>query len=98
MRLENEYLANTERTGRPPISQEAITLIIETVTKNAITRGWSCKKISQEIIRLGQPVAPRTVYKILKAEDYASCKLIVKPGLNKIIKEVRRDFCEKYKD
>jgi hypothetical protein len=98
MRLEDRYLANAERTSRPPISLEATALIVKVTTKNAITRGWSCKRISQEVTRLGHLVAPCTVYKILKAEGYACCKLTVKLGLNKDIKQARKEFCEKYKD
>jgi Transposase len=67
------------------------------VTKNAWMRGWFCKRISLEVTRQGHPVVLRTVWKVLKAVGYSCYKLIVKPGLNKKIIEVRRDFCKKYK-
>ena len=95
MRLEEHYVANTERTGRPPISIEATAAIVKVVTKNSITRGYSYKRISQEVARLGYPIAPRIVYKILKAKGYAYCKLTVKPGLSKEIKKARYEFAKK---
>jgi len=98
MKLEESHLANAERTGRPPISTEATAAIVKMVTKNSTTRGYSCKRIAQEVTRLGHPIAPRTVYKILKAEGYACCKLTVKPGLNKEIKKARYDFAKKYEN
>lgn len=97
MKLEDSHLANAERTSRPPISIEAAAAIVKVVTKNSITRGYSCKRIAQEVKSLGHFVAPRTVYKILKAEGYSCCKLTVKPGLNKEIKKAQYEFAKKYR-
>jgi hypothetical protein len=45
MRLEDRHLEDPERSSRPPISTEARACIIKVVTKNAITRGYSYKRI-----------------------------------------------------
>jgi hypothetical protein len=45
MRLEDRHLEDAERSDRPPISMEARAYIIKVITKNAITRGYSYKRI-----------------------------------------------------
>jgi hypothetical protein len=95
---EVDHVADAKRTGRPPISIEAAKCIVQVVTKNSTTRGYSCAKIAREVKKLGgHSVAPRTVYKILKDKGYSCCKLTVKPGLNKDIKKARYDWALKYK-
>jgi hypothetical protein len=46
MRLKDEHLANAKRTSKSLILEEAKAFIVKVVTKNAITRGYSCKKIA----------------------------------------------------
>jgi hypothetical protein len=47
--IEVYHVDDSTRSGRPKISQEVIDLILETVTKNSTTRGWSCKRIAYEV-------------------------------------------------
>jgi hypothetical protein len=98
IKLEESHLANAKRTSRPPISIEATAAIMKVVTKNSTTRSYSCKRIAQEVTRLSHPIAPCTVYKILKAEGYTYYKLIVKLSLNKEIKKAQYDFAKKYEN
>ena len=81
-------MADAERTSRPPILTKAARYIMQVVTKNSITRGYSCARIAREVKKLGgYSITPRTVYKILKDKGYSCYKLTVKPGLNKDIKK-----------
>ena len=36
-------------TRRPPISTILVKFIIETMTKNSTTRGWSCAQITAKV-------------------------------------------------
>jgi hypothetical protein len=88
MPLEVEHVLNAPRSGRPTISPEAIKCILKVVLQNATIRGFSCATIAKEVRKRGHEVAPRTVWKVLTQAGYSQCKLIVKPGLNKLnIKE-----------
>lgn len=98
MILEPHHVANAPRSGRPSISPEAIACILQVVTKNSITRGLSCAAISKEVKKRKHDVAPRTVWKILKAEGYSQCKLTVKPGLQDLNKKERLAWCLERKD
>jgi hypothetical protein len=46
MIMQVEHVSNAPRLGRPPIPQEIIDLIIKTMTKNSIIRGWSYARIA----------------------------------------------------
>jgi len=93
MILEPHHVANATRSGRPSISPEAIACIIKVVTKNSTSRGYSTAEISKKIKESNYHVAPRTVWKILKAEGYNQCKLTVKPGLQDLNKKERLAWC-----
>jgi transposase len=84
MPLEVSHVLNAPRSGRPQISPEAIKTVLKVVLQNAITRGFSCATIAKEVRKRGHEIAPRTVWKVLTAAGYSQCKLIVKPGLNKL--------------
>jgi hypothetical protein len=88
--VEVNYVANTKCTSRPPISIKAAKCIVQVVTKNFITRGYSCAKIAREVKKLrGYSIALKTIYKILKDKGYLCCKLTIKLRLNKDIKKAR---------
>ncbi len=62
------------------------------MTKNSSTRSFSCGYIALEVaLRLGvkKDLCAKSVYKILKAKGYRSCKQTTKPGLIKEIKDAR---------
>ena len=84
------------RSGRPLIDSEVVKLIVDTVTKNSTTRGWSCARIAQEVNEvLGrQAVSPSTVYRTLKKQGYSVFKRIVKPGLTKEQMDERLKWCK----
>jgi hypothetical protein len=93
MPLEVSHVLNQPRSGRPAISADAIKCVLKIVLQNSTTRGFSCATIAREVRNRGYEVAPRTVWKVLKAAGYSQCKLIVKPGLNKLNKKERLDWC-----
>ena len=81
-------MANAKCTSKPLISTKAAKYIMQVVTKNFITRGYSCAKIAQEVKKLrGHFIAPKIMYKILKDEGYLCYNLTIKLRLNKDIKK-----------
>jgi hypothetical protein len=67
-------------------------MVKDIVTKNLITRSWSCGSIMVEVAtRLGvkKLICAKSVYKVLKAKKYKSYKQTTKPGLIKEIKHAR---------
>ena len=93
MPLETEHVLNAPRSGRPPISIDAIKCVLKVVLQNATTRGFSCAKIAKEVRKRRHEIAPRTIWKVLKQAGYSQCKLTVKPGLNKENKKERLEWC-----
>ena len=96
-----EHVDDKPRSGRPPIPQNMVDLILATVTKNSTTRGWSCARIAQEIYSspgVTSTTAPSasTVYRTLKAQGFGVYKRTVKPGLNAKQKEARLAWCLVY--
>jgi hypothetical protein len=85
---EVNHVANAKRTSKSPISIKAAKCIMQVVTKNFTTRGYSCAKIAQDVKKLkGHSIAPKIMYKILKDKGYLCYKLTVKLRLNKDIKK-----------
>jgi hypothetical protein len=67
------------------------------MTKNSITRGWSCARIVIKVTGIlgHQAVFTSTVYKVLTKHDYSVFKWIVKPGLTDKAKKARLAWCLK---
>lgn len=86
-----EYIDDTPRTGRPKISITIALFIIEIMTKNSTTRGWSCARIVAEVTGTPgrQPVSASTIYKVLSEHGYGVFKRTVKPGLTDEAKKAR---------
>src|SRR5450432_2097678 len=95
--IETYHIDDSSRSGRPNTSKEVIDLILETVTKNSTTRGWSCKRIAQEV-SLKSKVSISTVCKTLKENGYSSYKRTMKPGLKLDDKARRYKWCLDHKD
>lgn len=90
--LLDSYVADKPKAGRPPVSLNIITLIEEILVQNSTTRSFSCGHIAAEVAtKLGveKAVCAKTVYKVLKAKKYKSCKQTTKPGLTQAIKDAR---------
>ena len=86
--------------GRPRISTATALFIIKTMTRNSITRGWSCEMITAEVSRTPrqQPVSKSTVYNVLSQNGYGVFKRTVKPGLTNEMKAARLKWCRQYED
>ena len=87
-------MENAPKPGRTKMPQETVDLIISIITKNSTTRAWSCARISREASKSSIVVSPSTVYRILKDNNYSSCKQTVKPGLTLDMKKARYDWCK----
>jgi hypothetical protein len=100
--LLDSYIADKCKPGRPSVlTLNIIQMIEDIITKNSITRSWSCGNIAVEIAtRLGveKAIYAKSVYKVLKAKKYRSCKQTIKPGLTKEIKEAYWNWYLAYKD
>jgi len=95
------YVTDTPRSGRPPLSQEICDEVIKVVTKNSTSRMYSCQKIADVVSKnLGKDdiISASTVYCVLKKNGYGTYKPTVKPGLIKTIKEARYAWCLAHKD
>ena len=49
MVVETEHVDDIGRSGRPKINTATVQYVLEIVTRNSTTRGWSCARISQEV-------------------------------------------------
>ena len=85
------------KPGRTKMPQETVDLIISIMTKNSTTRAWSYARISQEAAKSSIMVSPSLVYRILKDNNYSSCKQTVKPGLTLAIKKACYNWCKAHK-
>jgi len=89
---------NQPRSGRPAISPEAIKCVLQVILQNSTTRSFSCATITKEVRKRGHEVAVRTIWKVLTAAGYSQYKLTVKPGLNKLSKKQRLEWCLEYEN
>jgi hypothetical protein len=93
--VEPEHVNDAPRSGRPTTSTATALFIIETMTKNSTTRGWSCARIAAEVTGTPgrQPVSASTVYRVLTENGYGVFKRTVKPGLTEEMKKARLAWC-----
>jgi len=97
--LEPRHVDDQPRSGRPKVSQFITSQIIQVMTKNSTTRGWSSLRIAQEVSSLlpgKQFVSASTVYRTLTTEGYGSYKRTVKPGLNEENRKLRLKWCQEH--
>jgi hypothetical protein len=84
---------NDPKPGRPSVLLTDIVQMVEDiVTKNSTTRTWSCGVITTEVatrMNVEKSICAKSVYKILKAKKYKSCKQTAKPGLIDKMKKKR---------
>jgi len=94
--VEPKYVDDLPRSGRPKVSTYITAVILTVLTRNSTTRGYSCRRIAQEVsshLPGRQFVSASTVYRTLIAEGYGSYKRTVKPGLNDDNKKKRLAWC-----
>jgi hypothetical protein len=92
--LLDKYVADKPRKSRSTISLDIIAIIEDIVTKNSTTRSYSCAAIAAEVatrLAVKKAVCAKSLYKVLKAKKYKSCKQTIKPGLTKEMKQARCD-------
>ena len=76
------HVEDGARSGRPKASQELVDFVLQTVTQNSTTRGWSCTRIAFEVSSLSTSlISQKTVWRILREHQYFSYKRTVKPSL-----------------
>ena len=94
--VEPKYVDDLPRSGRLKVSTYITAAILTVLTRNSTTRGYSCRRIAQEVsshLPGRQFVSASTVYRTLIAEGYGSYKRTVKPGLNDDNKKKRLAWC-----
>jgi transposase len=99
--VEVSHIEDSLRSGRPKTPQNIVNLILETVTTNSTTRGYSSARIAHEVsskLDILNAISPKTVYNVLKENGYSSCKRTIKPGLKDDDKERRLKWCLDHED
>jgi hypothetical protein len=93
--VEVEHVDDVPRTGRLKTSIATALFIIEIMTKNFTTRGWSCARITAEVTGTPgrQEVSVSTVYRVLTEHGYGVFKRTVKPRLTDEAKKARLAWC-----
>jgi len=94
--IEPRHVDDRPRSGRPRVSTYITAAILTILTRNSTTRGYSCRRIAQEVsshLPGKQFVSASTVWRTLIAEGYGSYKRTVKPGLNQENKDKRLAWC-----
>lgn len=89
--VEVEHADDAPRPGRPKPSTATALFIIEIMTRNSTTRGWSCAYIAAEVTGTPgrQPVFASTVYRVHTENGYGVFKRTVKLGLTEEQKKAR---------
>jgi hypothetical protein len=93
--VETWHVDDAPCSGRPKISTATALLVIEIITKNSTSRGFSCKEVSDRIAAMPgvQNASPSSVYRILTDNGYGVFKRTVKPGLKEEDKKARLAWC-----
>ena len=84
-----KYVEDAPRAGRPPISLEMKTLLVQLVTKDRFGREASANKLKY---KLESTISPATIRRILKEYKYHKVKPIYKPGLSPAMKKARFEW------
>ena len=86
--VEPFHIDDAPWSRRLKISPATALFIVETMTKNSTTRGWSCARIAAEVSSTPswQLVSQTTVWRALTDARYRVYKRTIKPGLTQEIK------------
>ena len=86
--VEPFHIDNAPCSRRPKTSTTTTLFIVQTMTKNSTTRGWSCARIAAEVSNTPswQPVSQTTVWRVLTEAGYRVYKRTVKLGLTNEMK------------
>ena len=86
--VEVSYIEDSSCSRRPKTPKNVINLILEIVTKNSTTRGYSYTRIASEVYsKLNLSISSKTIYNILKENSYSSYKRTIKLRLKDEDKE-----------
>lgn len=93
--VEVSHVEDAPRSGRPKVLQSTTDQILKTVTQNSTTRGWSCGRIAYEVSLIPgmSKVSEKTVWNVLRQNNYFSYKRTMKPGLKLEDKAARLKWC-----
>lgn len=95
------YVEDIHKSGRPLLGENLTKLVLFIMTQNSTNRNWSTNRIAVEIckkIKNDKTISARSVYIILKNNDFNSVKPIVKPGLTDANKAKRLAWCWRHRD
>ena len=95
--VEPYHVEDRTRSGRPKLSERIEKRIIEVMTWDKESRGWSCARIASEVVKHSVPPIPRlspsSVYRVLVKHGYGVYKPTVKPGLTARMRKERLEWC-----
>jgi transposase len=92
-RIQDEYVADVKRSGRPLISEETKQQLIKNIRKDRNSREKLTKVLTFEV-----SISPSSAWSILRAFGFRSVKPTIKPGLSDKNRKARLVFCLEHKD
>jgi transposase len=98
--MQDQYVVDAPRTGRPTKkTKRAEKVVVDIVSSNRNGREESCVDIAiAASAKLGVPLSPSTVYRILKKAGYTKTKPTRKPGLSSAMRKKRMAFAKDHED
>lgn len=92
--LKIEYVEDVKRSGRPTVrTPEVIQTILDTVRANRNGREMPAAALALKAL-----ISTTSAWRVLRSNGFSPCKRTMKPGLLPSMKEVRLQFCQRYKD
>ncbi len=92
--LKLEYVANASRSDR----LSKITSTMKQVILNNVRKNRNDREKSSALLRYEYEVCSNIILRVLKRNEFRSCKSIMKSDLNAIMMKTRLQFCLRYKN
>jgi transposase len=83
IKLENKYIEDAPRSGRPSKQQQAFEKVVSLVRSDRYGREKTCADIAGDLSQDGLDISASTVWRVLRKAGYKKTKPTRKPGLTK---------------
>lgn len=93
MKLEDSYLEDGYRSGRPSKQQAVSQRVVDSVRTDRYGREKSCADVAGALSQEGFNISATTVWRVLRKAGFKKTKPTRKPGLTKKMRDARYDWC-----